>query len=69
MATDKNDKPIRKGDEIVLRMTIIDIAEPEPHPVLGEPHADATTVVTAVLDPNDPNSPRFVFRADHIERA
>ena len=69
MATDKNSKPIRKGDEIVLRMTIIDIAEPEAHPVLGEPHPDATRVVTAVLDPNDTNSPRFVFRADHIERA
>lgn len=69
MATDKNSKPIRKGDEIVLRLTIKDFIEPVPDAVTGEPTPGSCTAVVAVQDINDPASPQFVFRTDHIERA
>ena len=68
MATDKNGNVLVPNDGVVLRLTVVDVKDPEPDPILGEPHADACSVVTATLDPKDPHSPRFVFRADQLEK-
>lgn len=68
MATDKNGNVLVPTDGVILRMTVVEVKDPEPDPVLGEPHASACSVVTAVLDPKDPGSPRFVFRADQLEK-
>lgn len=68
MATDKNGNILIPTDGVILRMTVVDVKDPEPDPILGVPHADACSVVTATLDPNDPAAPRFVFRADQLEK-
>ncbi|MEN6533970.1 MAG: hypothetical protein ABFD89_09935 [Bryobacteraceae bacterium] len=63
MAIDKAGKTIKTNDDIVLRMTVIEVHDPEP-----DAHENAQSIVTAVLDPKDPLSPRFCFRADQVEK-
>lgn len=69
MASDKNGNAFGPGDGALLRLVVVSVQDPpEVDPTSGTPNPDACSIVTATLDAKDPHSPRFVFRADQLEK-